>query len=83
MPVIGSKIKLRQGFDEKTVIVKALSEQRRGAPQAQLLYEETEESREKRELLTQQRKAQPKHWPSATKPTKKQRRLIQQFKQQG
>jgi len=80
---IGSKIKLRQGFDEKTVIVKALSEQRRGAPQAQLLYEETEESREKRELLTQQRKAQPKHWPSATKPTKKQRRLIQQFKQQG
>ncbi|MDD9891313.1 MAG: S4 domain-containing protein [Gammaproteobacteria bacterium] len=80
---IGSKIKLRQGFDEKIVIVKALSEQRRGAPQAQLMYEETEESREKREQLIQQRKAQPKHWSSASKPNKKQRRLIQQFKQQG
>ncbi|NKB34487.1 MAG: hypothetical protein GKR91_15450 [Pseudomonadales bacterium] len=80
---VGSKIKLRQGFDEKTIIVKALSEQRRGAPAAQLLYEETEASKEQRETQAQQRKAQPKHWPTPTKPNKKQRRLIQQFKQQG
>lgn len=79
---IGSVIKLRQGFDEKTVVVRALSEQRQGAPQAQLLYEETEESEKARELIAQQRKNQPNHWQSANKPNKKQRRLIQQFKQQ-
>ena len=78
---IGTQIKLRQGFDEKIVVVQGLSEQRRGAPEAQLLYTETKESLEKRELLSAQRKAQPKHWPGATKPNKKQRRLIQQFKQ--
>tara|TARA_B100000686_G_scaffold61090_1_gene65688 strand:- start:5345 stop:5719 length:375 start_codon:yes stop_codon:yes gene_type:complete len=79
---IGSLIRLRQGFDEKTVIVKNLTENRQGAPQAQLLYDETEESRQKRELMTQQRKSQPRHWPSSSKPNKKQRRLIQQFKKQ-
>ena len=77
----GMQISLRQGFDEKTVIVKALSEQRRGAPEAQLLYEETDESVVNRERIAEQRKAQPRHWPSATKPNKKQRRLIQRFKQ--
>jgi len=80
---IGSQIKLRQGFDEKTVIVQALSDQRRGAPEAQLLYKETSESIENREKIAQQRKAQPKHWPSPTKPNKKERRLIQQFKKQS
>ena len=34
---------MRQGFDEKTVIVTGLSEERRGAPEAALLYRETEE----------------------------------------
>ena len=80
---IGAEIKLRQGFNEKTVIVRGLSERRRGAPEAQLLFKETEESIDKREKLVQQRKAQPKHWPTPTKPNKKQRRLIQKFKQQG
>ncbi|MDG2141879.1 MAG: S4 domain-containing protein [Gammaproteobacteria bacterium] len=79
----GEKIRLRQGFDEKTVIVKALSNQRRGAKDAQELYQETKESAENREKLSQQRKAQPKHWASPEKPNKKQRRQIQQFKQQN
>jgi ribosome-associated heat shock protein Hsp15 len=78
---VGMQISLRQGFDEKTVIVKLLSEQRRGAPEAQLLYEETDESVVNRERIAEQRKAQPRHWPSATKPNKKQRRMIQRFKQ--
>lgn len=80
---LGEKIRLRQGFDEKTVIVKALSNQRRGAQDAQKLYQETPESAENREKLLQQRKAQPKHWASPEKPNKKQRRQIQQFKQQS
>ena len=79
----GEKIRLRQGFDEKTVIVKALSNQRRGAKDAQELYQETKESAENREKLSQLRKAQPKHWASPEKPNKKQRRQIQQFKQQN
>ena len=46
---VGAIIKLRQGFDSKEVEVLELSEQRRGAPEAQLLYRETEESLAKRE----------------------------------
>ena len=38
---VGMEIRLRQGFDEKTVIVTGLSDQRRGAPEAQQLYRET------------------------------------------
>ena len=78
----GMAIRLRQGFDEKTVIVKSLTERRRGAKEAQLLYDETKESVENRNKLSEQRQAQPKHWSSPTKPNKKQRRLIQQFNQQ-
>lgn len=77
----GMVISLRQGFDEKTVVVKAVSDQRRGAPEAQLLYEETEDSIKQREEQAAQRKAQPKHWPSPTRPNKKQRRQITRFKQ--
>jgi ribosome-associated heat shock protein Hsp15 len=48
---IGIEIKLRQGLDDKTVKVVALSEQRRGASDAQKLYEETSGSIEQREKL--------------------------------
>ncbi len=41
---IGAIIKLRQGNEEKEVEVLALSDQRRGAPEAQLLYSETEKA---------------------------------------
>ena len=78
---VGMEVRLRQGYDEKTVTIKALSEQRRGAPEAQLLYEETEESIEARLEQAAQRKAQPSLGPSAGKPNKKDRRLIHRFKQ--
>lgn len=78
---IGMEIRLRQGFDEKTVIIKALSEQRRGAPEAQLLYEETSESTQQRQKQADLSKAQPSHWSTPTKPNKRDRRLIHRFKQ--
>lgn len=78
---IGMEIRLRQGLDEKTVIIQALSEQRRGAPEAQLLYAETEESIEQREKQALERKAQPSLWQSDGKPNKRDRRLIHRFKQ--
>ncbi len=78
---VGMEIRLRQGSDEKTVLISALSEQRRGAPEAQLLYEETAASIEARLEIAAQRKAAPSHWTSPGKPNKKDRRLIHRFKQ--
>ena len=78
---IGMEIRLRQGLDERTVIIQALSEQRRGAPDAQLLYAETEESIEQREKQALERKAQPSLWQSDGKSNKRDRRLIHRFKQ--
>ena len=46
---VGATLKLRQGSDEKEIVVLALSTQRRGAPEAQLLYRETEQSLANRE----------------------------------
>jgi ribosome-associated heat shock protein Hsp15 len=78
---VGDTLQIRQGWDEKVITVKALSDQRRGAPEAQALYEETAESLEKREAEAAARKAaggmidRP-----ANRPTKKQRRQIHRFK---
>ncbi|MDR2213235.1 MAG: RNA-binding protein, partial [Pseudomonadales bacterium] len=38
---VGMTLQIRQGWDERTVLVRGVSEQRGGAPQAALLYEET------------------------------------------
>lgn len=73
-------ITLRQGWDEKTVVVLALSDQRRGAEQAATLYRETEQSVAARQALAAQRKAQAGgHSQHERRPTKKQRRQIHQF----
>lgn len=53
---IGALIKLRQGYEEKIVEVLALSDQRRGAPEAQKLYRETQESVDKRNSNAEARK---------------------------
>lgn len=53
---LGAKLKIRQGYDEKEIEVIKLSDQRRGAPEAQTLYRETEASIEKRETQAQVRK---------------------------
>ena len=75
---LGDTIKLRQGFDEKTVIVKILSEQRQSAPISQTFYEETQESIKNREKIAELRKLSA---PSTQgKPDKKQRRQIHRFK---
>ncbi|MDQ7048549.1 MAG: S4 domain-containing protein [Enterobacterales bacterium] len=73
------QVKLRQGFDEKTVVVKGLSERRQSASIAQTLYQETEESIQKRLQIAEMRKiGAPK---TQGKPDKKQRRQIHRFKQ--
>jgi ribosome-associated heat shock protein Hsp15 len=80
--VIGLTLQIRQGFDEREVIVMALSDQRRGAPEAALLYQETPASQAKREMMVSQRKIAFLLEPQTDgRPTKKQRRQIHQFKQ--
>ena len=79
---VGMELTIQQGFEKKTVIIKAISGVRGPAPIAQQLYEETEVSLAKRELLASQRKlhnlARPDHRPS-----KKDRRQISRFKQEN
>lgn len=77
---MGAKITIRQGWEEKTVTVLGLSEQRRGAPEAQLLYEETSESIEKRERRALEHKSYGGRIMADHKPNKKERRDIKQLK---
>ncbi|WP_373819398.1 ribosome-associated heat shock protein Hsp15 [Glaesserella sp.] len=78
---IGATIKLRQGNEEKEITVIALSDQRRGAPEAQQLYQETEKSVVEREKLAFARKANALSMPHPDRrPNKKERRDLLKFK---
>ncbi|MFA3790994.1 ribosome-associated heat shock protein Hsp15 [Aliiglaciecola sp. SL4] len=80
---LGATIVLPAGFDSKEVIVEGLSDKRVSAPQAQLLYAETEKSIAQREKNAEARKLSAFHSPRPeSRPDKKQRRKIIQFKQQ-
>ncbi|NWO07827.1 MAG: ribosome-associated heat shock protein Hsp15 [Alteromonadaceae bacterium] len=80
----GAKLTLRLGWQEKVVIVDDLSDKRRGAPEAQKLYHETEDSMKRREELAWQRKTmQAAQLPPARRPTKKARRDIRRFREQN
>ena len=78
---IGDVLTIRQGWDIREVEVIALSDQRRGAPEAQQLYEETGDSIARRESEAAARKAaggmidRPR-----SRPSKKERRQIHRFR---
>ena len=78
---LGAILTIRQGLDTRTVVVSALSDQRRGAPEAMLLYSETAESVVLREENAAKRKAINNATVSDGKPNKKQRRQIHRFLQ--
>ena len=77
---LDDELQIRQGYDEKTVVVTGLSEQRRGASEAALLYKETDESIEKREAAVALRKAAGNQGYSAGRPSKRDRRQIHRFR---
>lgn len=77
---VGDGLRIRQGFDEKTVIVRDLSDRRGPAPVARQLYEETAESIAQREKAAEQRRLANAHRePGKGRPTKRERRLIHGF----
>ncbi|MBM4259974.1 MAG: hypothetical protein FJ145_00860 [Deltaproteobacteria bacterium] len=77
----GDTLSVRRGSYEWTVIVKEVARLRGPAPQAQLLYDETEESVRKREAAAAQMKLErPAEFDSYGRPTKKDRRDIARFK---
>ncbi|CAM2989016.1 MULTISPECIES: ribosome-associated heat shock protein Hsp15 [Vibrio] len=79
---LGAVITLRQGQEEKTVTIDRISDQRRGAPEAQTLYSETPESIEKRERQALARKLNAHNPSPDRRPDKKQRRDLLKFKHQ-
>lgn len=78
---VGDVLQIRQGWDEREVLVTGLDEQRRGAPEARLLYEETPASVARREAEAAARKAAGGMIDRPPgRPDKKQRRQIHRFK---
>lgn len=81
--VSGMTLTIRQGWQEREVVVENLSDQRRGAPEAAVLYRETPASIARREQETAARKAaRSGEIPPEHRPSKKQRRQIERFRSQ-
>ncbi|MCE0492169.1 ribosome-associated heat shock protein Hsp15 [Pantoea sp. Mb-10] len=79
-----AELTLRQGNDERTVIVTAVSDQRRPASEAQQMYAETDASIEKREKTALARKMNALSMPHPDRrPDKKERRDLMKFKLSG
>lgn len=79
---VGARIRLRQGHDEKDVVVLELSGTRGKAETAQSLYQETSQSQAKREQNAEARKFNSQFAPSPErKPDKKERRTLLKIKQ--
>lgn len=77
---LGAVLRITRADGEWEVVVRGLSAQRRGAPEAALLYEETEQSRQRREQAQLTREAEHGMRDRGMgRPTKRDRRLIKRF----
>jgi len=78
---VGDELRIRRGPYEWVVVVRAVSKLRGPASQAQALYEETEESRTKREALANELRFQGQMVSQEKgRPTKKARREMIRFR---
>ena len=78
---IGAVLKIRQGYDDKEIVIKKLSQLRQSGAIAQELYEETAISLAKRAINAEQRRLNMLNNPIPDqKPDKKQRRQLMRFK---
>jgi len=81
---LGDMLQIRTEGGDFQVEVLILSEVRGPASVAQTLYRETEESRELRQKLREERKATMNFSPApASRPSKRDRRKIRQFRDRG
>ena len=78
----GDILRIRQGWDEREVTVIAASEQRRAAPIAQTLYQETEASVERRTRAAQARKAAGTLARPSQRPGKHERKALERLRKQ-
>ncbi|MDF7629317.1 ribosome-associated heat shock protein Hsp15 [Pantoea sp. ME81] len=79
-----AELTLRQGNDERTVVITAIGDQRRPATEAQGMYAETAASIEKREKTALARKMNALTMPHPDRrPDKKERRDLMKFKLSG
>ncbi|MBI5429055.1 MAG: RNA-binding S4 domain-containing protein [Nitrosomonadales bacterium] len=74
---VGDMLDIHIGQIRFVVEVLALSNKRGAAPVAQKLYRETDESRQRREAIAAQRKAEPEPFNFKGRPTKRDRREIE------
>ena len=80
---VGDRLDIRQGWDEKEVVVVALSTDRRSAQIAQTLYEETPKSIEKRQREQAARKAAGSMARPDHRPDKYARRQLNRLRRHG
>lgn len=79
---VGDAVSIRIGPYEWSIVILAVSDRRGPAPEARLLYEESEASRVRRETLAAQiRASMPVNPLHKGRPTKKDRRDMTQFEQ--
>ncbi|WP_420550212.1 RNA-binding S4 domain-containing protein [Litorivicinus lipolyticus] len=80
---VGMTLSVSKGQSVFDLVVNAVSAQRRGAPEAQLLYTETEDSQAKRKEQALRRAAQSAGiMAPSSRPSKKDRREIHRFQRQ-
>jgi len=80
----GDRLCVRRGPYEWTVVVKDVSRLRGPAPQAQLLYDETEASmRQRQAIAAQLQLEQPPEFDAPGRPTKRDRRVMSRFTKRG
>jgi ribosome-associated heat shock protein Hsp15 len=81
---VGDRLNIRRGAYEWTVIVTGVVKLRGPAAEAQLLYEESEESKSKRDnALAQLKLERPPEFHPSGRPSKKERRAIARFTKRG
>jgi ribosome-associated heat shock protein Hsp15 len=80
--VVGDVLHIRKGWDEYEIVVRAISVQRRAAPIAQTLYEETEASMSRRARAAEARKAAGALARPTQKPGKHERKALERLRKQ-
>ncbi|MGV1099396.1 RNA-binding S4 domain-containing protein [Thiovibrio sp. JS02] len=77
---VGDEVRIQKDHDEYLLVIRAVSGQRRGAPEAQRLYEESGESRAQREMARENRRLlRAEGIAPPGRPSKRDRRLIKKF----